>query len=73
MSFFALNIVMSFYYFNNFLGVDDEDWRYELLQEGMMSSFGLFIVCTPKKLKEREENLRRERERERNVWLHLCS
>lgn len=39
------NLALSYAYFNNYLGIDDEDWRYELLQEGTMASFALFLVC----------------------------
>eukprot|EP01119_Soliformovum_irregulare_P003556 TRINITY_DN1422_c0_g1_i1.p1 TRINITY_DN1422_c0_g1~~TRINITY_DN1422_c0_g1_i1.p1 ORF type:complete len:118 (+),score=26.40 TRINITY_DN1422_c0_g1_i1:57-410(+) len=46
MSFLLLNPTIMFTYYTKYLGVDDEEMgRTELIQEGFMSSFGLFLVC----------------------------
>ncbi len=44
-SFVLLNAVLVFIYYTKFLGVDDEEFgRTELIQEGFMTSFGVFLV-----------------------------
>jgi len=44
-SFLLLNAVGFLVYCTKFLGVDDEEFgRFELLQEGFMGSFGIFLV-----------------------------
>lgn len=46
-SFLALSTLLVFLYYSQFLGIEAEDdsgLRWDLLQEGFMSSFGLFLV-----------------------------
>jgi hypothetical protein len=43
--FVLANVILVFLYYTRYLGVDDEEFgRTELMQEGFMSSFGLFVV-----------------------------
>jgi len=45
LSFISLNALISFLYYSKFLGIDDEEFgRFDLLQEGFVTSFALFMV-----------------------------
>merc|ERR1712137_1481591 len=44
-SFFVLNVAITFFYYTRFLNVDDEEFgRFPLIQEGMFPSFALFLL-----------------------------
>jgi len=44
-SFLAFNALVVYVYHTKYLGVDDESIRNDVLTEGLMNSFGLFLVC----------------------------
>lgn len=47
-SFFLSQIALAFLYYTKYIRVDDEEWgRTELVKEGLMSAFGLFVVRVP--------------------------
>ena len=46
-AFFGANAFITFFYYTRYLHIDEDSYdRMELLKEGMMPSFGLFMVRT---------------------------